>query len=334
MKTKILLLLVFIINNNVINANNIQALYKDGRALSLSTPIVDGDTCVFSLPDREIADWKFYIIKDIWGESEDWLECKQVKQTSTFTLIPKEYPNKWTNSIVALNSNHYISLGILTCKHNSRIDTIQIMFDVLPVKPIIKSINFCFDDFDFETGYFNGNDNFDMLIEVPDSIKKEDLWLFYSSPNTPLDHGSLMYYTYIEGFKKIDKTVYQITSFWELYQHMTIARTNHYGMVHSDTICFNDYITNPDVLDFIKQETENFIKQQTYINTAKSDQKPYYILNGTLYTKEESSITVLTLDGKLLNKSNTNQLDLNGLKGVYIINISTLNNQYKFKLSL
>ncbi len=332
MKKNIILLFIFIITNNVINASTIQASYKDGRMLSLSTPIVDGDTCIFSLFDREIADWRFYV-REISGGQEDWLECKQVKQASTFTLIPKEYPNKWTNSVATFNSNHCISLGMLTCKHNSKIDTIQIMFDVLPIKPIIKSIKFCFDDFDFQTGYFTDNDYFDMLIEFPDSI--EHLWLFYSSPFTPVDHGRLTYFVNPAGLKKIEKTVYQITSFWELYQHMAIVRQNNYGIVHSDTICFNDYIKDPDVLDFIKQDTEDFIKQQTDINTAKNDQKPYYILNGTLYAEKASSITVFTLDGKLLNISNKEQLDLNELnKGIYIIKISTLDNQYKFKLSL
>lgn len=310
---------------------------QDGSNVDCSHKFLDGESVTFRLQDNPVGNikWTFKILVEE-GENVQVLESDYGADSFTFTVTPELLPVPAYDCKQVDSKNDfslYICGYVYLYKEETAVDSLPVLLDVLPSRPVVKMASL---DGDFSYQYMNyypqpatveivfasdRMENCRLLNYVSDSL------LAFQFPK----NYTLVYSSELSMEKVGDcyKVQYQYADCGEFYQ---LSCWNKYGAVLGvDTIFTNDLISDKYVLDFL----ETFRLGVGIDGVSADDMR--VALNGNVLMVEGNigafETAVYSSGGLLKYKGNSeNRIDLNFLAGgVYIVRIKSSNGKVIIK---
>lgn len=303
---------------------------KDGNVVDNSHAFLDGETPTFSLQNGTSANvqWVLCLVGNK-GEKLPAAESSTGESSFSFTITPDLFPRKSDLKHMEFpnDSNVYICASIELYKDGTLIDEMPLLLNVLPSRPKVTGGSLV-GTFDYEAwGYY----------------PLAHLTLSFISDR--MNNCTLVYFTVgwdgekyvpdwaiarvrLEAQKKNEYNYQLEYDGFDCDNFFSIIAGNKYGSVNGDTICTNDYITDPEILDFLEK-----LHHGVGIDDISSDECEIVIHNNLISVEGCNSNDIVTeiysLDGKLVCKNIAEKkIDINCLpNAAYIVKVN-----YKNKL--
>ena len=301
---------------------------KDGSVVDKSHVFLDGETPTFSLQNGTIDNvrWEFCLIGNK-GEKLLAAESSIGESSFSFTITPDLFPRKsdLTRMEFPNDSSVYICAAVELYKGGALIDEMPLLLNVLPSRPKVTEGSLV-GTFDYEiVGY-------DPLAHLSLSFKSDrmdhcTLWFFTTNwdgkkyvPEYP------MWGVYMVDLKK-NNDIFQLEyEYVDCDDFFTISAGNKYGSVLGDTIYTNDYITDPEILDFLEK-----LLHGVGIDNISSDECKIVAHNNLISVEgcndDDIETAVYSLNGTLvLENKSSKKTDVNCLKkGAYLVKVKCKN---------
>lgn len=298
-----------------VQAQNIEAHYKDGRSFSTSTAVLAEDICLFSL-NGCLADWSLVIDTD-YGVKK----CMELKKSAVFEVCADKCDILWRDVkpyFVPGDSSTYYK-GNVVCDYEGKTYTIGITFNLAPSKPVYTSVDFSYRDFDFEKVDF-----VDPSLNVKFKSNRFTECYVYSSDPWPTDDCERNYFMIITTIepKEIENGAFLYSDWYTWEESMALRTANKYGLSQlGDTLTASDYIKDEKIVNALNEllGVDNVTNEPDYIKVS----------DGKILTNANvRSIVVLDLSGKAVLSGKDSGMPVSSLpKGVYIVKIVTLENR-------
>lgn len=333
MKRVNLILFILVLSLNSLSIySQIEMKYKDGRTFYSYQPILQNDTCLFSLKENLKADWSLFI--ELKGGSIH--EAKKTLEKTSFEFNVDDCNIHWVQAAKFTHPNDHNTYykGFIVCNYKGGHDseTIPLLFNLAPSKPILLEKEFKYDAFTEEGfQFFNTVCHFKIYTE---RVYTEGRQLICShTAFFPSDwewehrHFCIADYTSVIPNKE---NTYEIDSNWGWRQLITVIARNKYGFSqNSDTLFTCDFITDQKILDAWKKLTSIIAPNEQEIKIS--------VENGTLYINENvQQICIYNLSGQVeLQRKKVDSVDLSFLSsGFYLVLVETSEKRIIKKIKL
>lgn len=306
---------------------------SSGKVVDFNYALTQNDTAYICLDQPEAnADWRIetYIDGKIHNAEPD---IHVIKDANGITLNARQI-DWFCAKKFEDNGFRYYKCKVTVFKNNRTIFSKDIKFDLLPSKPRIHDVRY---DYIYNVYYvpewdkelLSTEGNFSATIESRNStylfLALSDCWIF---------NKKVLYQTqYVVD--KINETegVFNGEKI-EWGNYMYAIAGNEYGSVNGDTICTNDYITDPVILAKIEELRS---KWGGVDDVMPNDTENRFKINGGFITVEDIeapySITVYDIAGTVVKEEINNPeiciKDLN--PGCYIVALQTKGRKYTKK---
>lgn len=308
-------------------------LYIQGQEIILvhnksemkDTPCLVGTgTYYCTRKDGKVANWKLYTIF-----SDGYYKKLMEEQSSKeFKFIPELVVNFYPEPQKIIYRGKQLFGGAIISDNGVKKDTLNFYFDLLPTKPMIKSIELNYDffkDFDFI------NPQYKIVFEAQNF---KEIIAYHVEDESFDTMNSLMNYTSDLKSNWIDDNLYEASEpNWAWNEDIFFYTTNHFGSsLPSDTIYVNDYIDSK-----INKKMIDFYNQYNNIELPSIDCDIKVINKNILFNQTIPEITMFDISGHIVKKEeNTNHINnIESLpKGLYIIKMKLYNKLLTKKISL
>ena len=303
---------------------------KDGNVVDNSHAFLDGETPTFSLQNgtSENVKWKFCLIGKKEAR-EPVAESSTGESSFSFTITPDLFPRNVDRKRIEFpnDSSVYYCAAVELYKDGTLIDEMPLLLNVLPSRPKVTA-GALVGTFDYELVGYNP------LAHLSLSFKSDrtghcTLYFFtviWDGEKYVPDWAS--YGVYMDNLKKNNDTFQIEYDYLDCDEFFTICAGNKYGSVNGDTICTNDYITDPEILDFLEK-----LHHGVGIDDISSDECEIVIHHNLISVEGCNSNDIVmeidSSDGKLVCKNIAEKkIDINCLpNAAYIVKVN-----YKNKL--
>lgn len=288
-----------------------------------SVVLEENETQEFSESCHRVCDWSAFVLKRGWiGDKQPWIKVKETSASATFRLSPKDLNVDWSGNVNKMeceNGRSYY-VGMVVCRTGSQSDTAQVLFDLVPTRPLIEEVRLSYDSFDFETEEFiNPKLELDVKTE-----RSKGFYLNYSDDYPPAE----FIITTFPIVTSLGNDKYTLSDGFYADQMVCVVAENDYGSsALSDTVYFNDYIEDQSILDFLHGKTQGI---PGVSESASSERLSHSIENGRLtisYVSEE--LTLFDMSGRMIRRvTNNNTMNIANISpGMYCIMVRDRNNK-------
>ncbi len=315
-------------SQNIFSQKIDSVIVVDGINMSCSHELLDGETVTFHLKDDTNDNIKWTLnIFDKRGNDLQVLESGAGLRSFTFNITPELIPiESYECKTIEFYGDHsvYIYASIHLYKQDILIDSLPILLNVLPSRPMIKDVFFSGGSFDYNSLSYNSLATLKVMF-LSDRI--ETCYLkYHATSQDPCDSQFPKDYTLGINIVDFNKVVGGVNNFE--YHHAdwgefyTICSSNKYGAVNGvDTIFTTSLITDSDVLEFLSNLCS------TGISDLNADIPRVEFTHNTLIIEGNIDPDIYTevysTGGSLVYRTDSQRrIDLNFLnRGVYIVRI-------------
>lgn len=232
---------------------------------------------------------------------------KEWKNVQSISIDPHDYKDVWKTAYrYKLENNVEVFKGKLIYGKEAGSDTIELIFDILPSKPVILQAVVTYDDFWYDYG----------LFEYP--VMTMRLYArnakFVEFVSTLINLNNEEYFGCIQPFEtnSDDVNYYSITQEFpnESTKLYTIAY-NDFGYVRGDTVSFFDYVEDP------------LIRNWTGVEKTEQDPPYFYLSDRILSLSYPCDVNLYNMKGQcVLYTVSAQTINLSSLsEGLYILEI-------------
>lgn len=301
---------------------------KDGGVVDKSHAFLDGETPTFSLQNgtSDNVRWEICLIGNK-GEKLLAAESSIGESSFSFTITPDLFPRKsdLTRMVFPDDSSVYICAAVELYKGGALIDEMPLLLNVLPSRPKVTEGSLV-GTFDYEAcGYYPLSH---LTLSFTSDRMDSCTFLYF------LTEWNGKQYVPVFGVMRERMNVqrkgnnnYQLEyDGLDCDDFFSIIAENKYGSVHGDTIYTNDYITDPEVLDFLEK-----LLHGVGIDNISSDECKIVTHNNLISVEgcnnDDIETAVYSLNGTLvLENKSSKKTDVNCLKkGAYLVKVKCKN---------
>ena len=303
---------------------------KDGGVVDKSHAFLDGETPTFSLQNgtSDNVQWMFCLIGNK-GEKLPAAESSSGESSFSFTITPDLFPRKSDLTRMAFpnDSSVYICAAVELYKAGALIDEMPLLLDVLPSRPKVTEGSLV-GTFDYEAGGYNPLSHLTLSF-TSDRMDSCTFLYFFTEWNGKKYVPVFGVMRERMNVQKKDDCNYQLEyDGLDCDDFFSIIAENKYGSVHGDTIYTNNYITDPEILDFLEK-----LHHGDGIDDISNDECEIVIHNNLISVEgcneDDIVMEIYSLDGKLAYKNiGGKKIDINSLpNAAFIVKVN-----YKNKL--
>ena len=237
----------------------VEAKYKNGSAFLPQTAILAQDTIIFQTTHGENMNcWNLFVYM---GTGEQTVLAASSGEANFFQISASIMDVDWSNALRCQpggDSSIYFK-GFVVASNGWKMD---LLFNFLPSKPVIREVSLVYDYFDYKNVMFDADSRIEMLVNT---TRDESLFLdytehfLYKGEDDLFFHVTDYFLNHEDPAGRIKKEGNDMYKIWEICdwgQYFRVYAQNKYGLsFYSDTIFTTDLIKDETILETINKST-------------------------------------------------------------------------------